>query len=676
MIGAGAGVLVLVAVLILSGCEQVMPPESAPPPPTPDPPKVTVSDDVSVINDSDIGTVDDDSVSFAQPVSYSTGDVIVAGVTARTPAGMLRRVTAVSADGRTVTTEQATLEDVVQEGTLVVSGELRETDLTPDSRKAVADAGIILRAGHGLQPASSGGFEFGYDLPNVEFRHGSRSLYMEGSIGFSLEYDLEIDYRDGVVHSARFTIEPRQTVNLRLSAEVSVPKQILSGLEFSLFPTPLIFLPVTVLVGPVPVVITPSFQLYAGVDATGHITVDVVQEGSVQIGVECAASCHRTTSWKPIVDPSVAFRVNEAAVGADVRGYVRPELKVKLYDVIGPTAGVEVYAAVGGRGGARSNGLFAVAYLEAGVSAYAGVTVDVPIIGTSLLQVRVLDGIDVIGPIRLWEWPAVLLAGRYDYYEGDSYVSTWELKADGTVSGVDLVPGSVVPVFDDFKIFWSFYPERRVLTFGPTQLGDERLSRLGSTSVIPEGWNTGDELCIDESVSISISEPAQPEEPVQPRPTTVELPPAQLRILPTRSSDGSTTSTEFCYHKLIPERTDSGVVLGTPSLQHDDTPALMAGTYRIRTPSSDGARIRLNSDGTGSPVDSDDDLAWWYHEERRLLTLVHRPGAHDQFLQSVYLPEGWDGEAILVVCHDWFDTGASRPLDNKDSCIYLERISP
>ena len=159
------------------------------------PAKVTVSDDVSVIEDSDIATVNENSVAFAQPVSYSAGDVIVAGVTEHTPAGMLRKVTAVSADGRTISTEPATLEDVVQDGTLVVSGELRESDLTEASRKAVADAGIILNSGRGLQPAASGGFAFGYDIPNVEFSQGSHSLQIDGSIRFSLDYDLQVDYR-------------------------------------------------------------------------------------------------------------------------------------------------------------------------------------------------------------------------------------------------------------------------------------------------------------------------------------------------------------------------------------------------------------------------------------------------------------------------------------------------
>ena len=344
-------------------------------------------------------------------------------------------------------------------------------------------------------------------------------------------------------------------VNLILTAAVSAPLRTISGrkLEFSLFPRPLIFAPITVLVGPVPVVITPSFQVYFGVDATGEITVDVVQEGSVEVGVQCAARCHLAGSWKPIVDPSVEFRVNEAAVGAEIRGYVRPELSVKLYDVIGPSAEVEVFAVMGGRGGVQRNGLFGVAYLEAGVSASAGVKVDVPILGTTLLKVRVLDGIEVVPRARLWEWPAALLAGEYRYYYSyyeESYdhappvdhepVETYDtitLNFDGTASSIDGRKGEIS------HGHWWFYPERRALTLAPVRtfwiepFGNEGDIQIGLTIVFPDRWSTGDELCITESD-----------------------PPGH------------------CDVELVPVRSDGDdVVLITPLLRHDDTPAWLGG---------------------------------------------------------------------------------------------------
>ena len=142
------GIVGLAAILV--GCEEVVPepkkaPVVRPAEPEPTEPEVHVLSRSQLEND--VLTVTGNSLSFAQPVSYGKGDFITAELSARTPYGMLREVTTVSSDRQTVTTSDASLEDVLTEGTVTISGTLTPNDLTPASKAALAESGLVARGG-------------------------------------------------------------------------------------------------------------------------------------------------------------------------------------------------------------------------------------------------------------------------------------------------------------------------------------------------------------------------------------------------------------------------------------------------------------------------------------------------------------------------------------------------
>ena len=225
-----------------------------------------------------------------------------------------------------MTTEQATLEDVIEDGTVEIGGRLMPSDLTPESRAMLADMGIV---SGGLEPAAAGGLDFNWRFPSIAFVRDDLAMTLAGSLPLSLDYNLTAHYEDGNLSNARLTITPRERVNLQLSFSSSVPVEIpkVGKLKWELFqPFPLYFGTIVFAAGPVPVVVQPSFQVHIGVDATGHVSFDVVQEGSVELGVKCDSGCSRKRNWSPIVEPQTQFRVNKAVIGASLRGYVRPEL--------------------------------------------------------------------------------------------------------------------------------------------------------------------------------------------------------------------------------------------------------------------------------------------------------------------------------------------------------------
>ena len=393
---------------VLNACEEpVSPQPNTPLSPEPDTPDdvdtVTLQDDVKIIATDTRGTsiteVTTTGVSFAEPVTHQQGEVLVIGVTPNTPRGLLRKVTAVSDDRRTVVTEQATLEDVIDTGRLHVSGELFGADLTPESRTIIAESGVVMR-GLPAQPATVDDTRWTtYDFPRVAFERDVDGVpfgvVLDGSLSLSVFHELDAYYDQKKLHRARFTVTLREMINLNLAytANISSLVKKIKGrkLEATVFPRPLTFLPIYFQVGPVPVVVVPQFQIYLGVDATGYLSVDVAHDGSLTIGVECTSDCNEAASWKPIVQPESRFRLNEAVIGARVKGYVRPEVTVALYDVFGPYAAVEAYASVGGEGGIVDQQFTALAYVEAGVDGSAGVKLQVPILGWTLKDVEVID---------------------------------------------------------------------------------------------------------------------------------------------------------------------------------------------------------------------------------------------------------------------------------------------
>ena len=386
---------------------------------------------VSVLNPqtaTNIASVQEDSLMFSQPVGYSVGDFVVAGVTASTPQGMLREVIAISADQRSVTTRQATLEDVISDGRLRYVGELLPSDLTPASRRALSDAGIIVEEigsaddvvalGNNLAGAATGrifGFRFTY--PSLAFTSGDYALLVNGSIEFSLSYEVDVVYRWGRIQSALFSVTPQVRDNLRLdfSAADAVPSGFkkIGDLEWKIVPPGLSFSTVTVPVGPIPVTLTPTLAIYLGVTGTGSVTLETTRTGSVEIGVECRQECRYLTSWNPIINPSVDFTVDEATIGAELKLYVRPELGLKLYGVVGPVAGVELFALAGGQGGLIHDGqqyrFGAHTYVDVGASASLGVRLDIPdaipiLGGETLVDISAFEGIEIVPRKRKYEW--------------------------------------------------------------------------------------------------------------------------------------------------------------------------------------------------------------------------------------------------------------------------------
>ena len=208
-----------------------------------------------------------------------------------------------------------------------------------------------------------------------------------------------------------------------------------------------------------------------------------------------------------------------------------------------------------------------------------------------------------------------LLAGTYEAVwlspSGDAPQEVWKLKIDGTAEqGEDPQPGGV----------WWYYPERRALTLGYT--GRPVVIDGGVTYLLPDGWKTGDPLCIEP---------------------------------PVEEGDSG------CSRELrrTPAPAEGGELIETSALTRDDTPSSWAGSYELR-PTGDASdegmvRYELNADGTGAfKVESEAirlqvEGSWWYQAERRALSLSFEGLLPGTSLTSTFVvPEGWNGELVCL----------------------------
>ena len=382
---------------VLLGCEEVLPPEPKKPPVVRPPEPEPTEPEVHVLSrsqlENDVLTVTGNSLLFAQPVSYGKGDFITAEISAKTPHGMLREVTSVSADRQTIMSSDASLEDVLIRGTVTISGTLTPDDLTPASRAALAESGLVARRAEGLGSATAGELLFGYDLSATE--GGSK---FSGRIDFVLGYELTANYDHGL-KDMRFSITPSSVLTVEVSATGYFREEWQLGRELS-------FLPRKIPRLPFPVYFTPQVELYAGVDGGFDASVMARHTASVTVGAACEEDCGNTESWNDVSESAqlqasgVSF---EARTAGQVRIYVAPKLTFNLAGRFGGPY-VKALPYLRARAARESGGECLHRALDAGLSGQLGGEARVSVWGKTLVSARLPEfEFAISDPVVLWE---------------------------------------------------------------------------------------------------------------------------------------------------------------------------------------------------------------------------------------------------------------------------------
>ncbi len=301
-------------------------------------PGLVISDQAEVLDASTLAALAavaaDGTLTFsdetAQLGQLAPGDVLISAPDTAHPEGIFRRVESISEAGGdvTVTTTQAALDDVVENGEVafvkhVTAGDLSQADVTLPGARLTSRAGdplitiaieTTLKAGDGV-----GG--------EVSLK-GSISLDPLAYFSYSTSY--------GVPTSISYT----QVMNATSALDVTVKAALSKEIEQEIIEAPLGTMMVVVPPA-VPIWVTPTFQVYVG--AEGEVAAGV----TAGLTETCVATVNLSYSGGRFHTPTAttettrAWRKPTLFGDIELRAYAGASLEFLLYSVAGPYASIE-----------------------------------------------------------------------------------------------------------------------------------------------------------------------------------------------------------------------------------------------------------------------------------------------------------------------------------------------
>jgi len=275
----------------------------------------------------------------------SRGDVVVAGVSPSTPRGLLRRVTRVERQGGrlVVDTAPGALEDVFWSARFRHRARMLASDIAV-ARPQVE--GLVVPDA-ATQAWSPGPIEF--ELLDVVLFDGdgdpattSDQVRATGTLGAEPSFDLDVDIAWGRVRRLQFTSTTRLCATLALDAQAA------ASFSHTVTVATVQFAPVTVMIGPVPLVLSPVVDVHVG--ASGSVSAEI--RTSVTAATSAVAGLvYEDDRWRGFADlpdglddVELEWSPPEVTGSAGVEVLAGPQLTLLLYDLGGPYASVYGYA--------------------------------------------------------------------------------------------------------------------------------------------------------------------------------------------------------------------------------------------------------------------------------------------------------------------------------------------
>jgi len=294
--------------------------------------EVVISEDAFIVDDvEDVTFVEAGSTSVVlnyvgDPPDIEVDDILVGS----DGGGYLRKVVSVTVDGGTITVEtaEATLSDVIEEGTLQFDGVL-------DPWRAMRDRGTLEQFGSTALPGVSID-EDGWYFADVEL--------IDDEVG---GVDIEVRLTGTRYHLfegvTEFHCIAEGRIDFTLEAEASVSATLEFGDEGDLFT------PIVVGVYPIPglplwVDVAMGIEAGFALTALGEIYAEAGIDGSA--GIAAGARWEQGSGWEDVWDPSLDVEITEQwgiDSGAAVRVYLRPYVVTRIASVAGPYIGADAY---------------------------------------------------------------------------------------------------------------------------------------------------------------------------------------------------------------------------------------------------------------------------------------------------------------------------------------------
>lgn len=291
--------------------------------------------------------------------NLKSGDVIVSNV----GKGCLRKVTGIitSGDQTTITTSFANMSDAIEDGSFTMN-----YHLTPDKIKSVK----ILDRQCKINPInnkSGKSTNFTYEL----------STYLDENEQVEINATLTIDPTISCSYKIKHFTVKNLNIEFKVEEQISVTATLtLLNIEWEKEKKLLEveFTPITVMIGPVPVVITPGIEVNAGINLNinSAVTSSVIQSLSYTVGI--AYNSGNSPNWTNYtqLDKSFTYNPPQLSATAEAKAYIKPQFNLEIYGVLSPYLFAELYGRI-------EADLFATPWwsLYAGAGIGAGVKVEV-----------------------------------------------------------------------------------------------------------------------------------------------------------------------------------------------------------------------------------------------------------------------------------------------------------
>jgi len=315
---------------------------------SPSPDEVVIAKDVQVINNQvwndNLVAVDtsDYTIRFSKNIStsqsFKAGDYIVSS----SGEGLLRKITNVSTlnDETVLQTESATLEDVIEQG-----------DIDLDQPLTVSQVRNIDYYYSGVRLVNEGSkgadaTQFKWDMADVvlyDYDGNNSTANDQIKISGNFECTYRITGKIKIswtlkLKEVKFGFKSSENLNLNLNSGVKYNferKYTLASVNFT---------PITVFVGPVPVVFVPNLKIILGIDgsADGSLSSGITQNLSFDAGIKYI----KGDGWSPYSDFDKSFTPQPLVLKANASAgaSLKPELSIKVYGVAGPFANLKFYS--------------------------------------------------------------------------------------------------------------------------------------------------------------------------------------------------------------------------------------------------------------------------------------------------------------------------------------------
>ena len=270
--------------------------------------------------------------SLTQNIPLKKGDVIVSSA----GNGLLRKISSVtqSGDSIIVKTTAAALTDAVNKGTATFSETLSEQKI---AKVEYLKEGVVLDTSR-MKSTENTNLNYTIDT----YLDPEKTVHLTGdfSIITGLNGNIQIGYVPPRIKVFSLTYDINQ--NLNLSEDI---KLIDMSYKNEVKIASVYFQPIIATIAGVPVVLVPQLEINAGVsfEVNCNVSSGITQQMDYSIGIK-----YKDNQWTPVNEMNKSFNYTppHLSCNANARAYIRPQLNIRIYDVVAPYLYADLYGKI------------------------------------------------------------------------------------------------------------------------------------------------------------------------------------------------------------------------------------------------------------------------------------------------------------------------------------------